>query len=65
MVLDNFKTHKAKDLIKWLRIENHLRKKQKKTVIQILYLPTYSPWLNPIEPIFGIMIRMVIKNSDY
>lgn len=65
LVTDNFRMHKAKSLIQWLRIRNKLNQKQDKTIIQILYLPTYSPWLNQIEPILGVMVKMVIQNSDY
>lgn len=65
MVLDNFRMHKAKSLLSWLRIQNRLNKKQKKSIIQFLFLPTYSPWLNRIEPVLGVMARMVIRNSDY
>jgi len=65
LVLDNFRMPKAKSLISWLRTKNKLNKKQKKVIIQFLYLPTYSPWLNQIEPILGVMVRMVIKNSNY
>ncbi|MEW6686657.1 MAG: transposase, partial [Candidatus Edwardsbacteria bacterium] len=33
--------------------------------IKILPLPTYSPWLNPIEPVFGDLYKKVIAGSNF
>lgn len=44
IVLDNYRIHKAKDVIAWL--ERHPR-------IELVFLPSYCPRANPIERIFG------------
>ena len=45
LILDNFATHKA----------NGVRKKAKDLNIELIYLPPYSPDLNPIERIWLTM----------
>ena len=44
MVVDNYKTHKAKAVGQWLA--THPR-------VTLLFLPTYCPQANPIERVFG------------
>ncbi|MEW6686215.1 MAG: transposase, partial [Candidatus Edwardsbacteria bacterium] len=36
-----------------------------KAVLKVLALPTYSPWLNPIEPVFGDLYKKVIAGSNF
>ena len=61
LIWDNAKAHEAKGLDNWIESWN----KNGKTQIKILPLSTYSPWLNPIEPIFGDLHKKVIANSNF
>ena len=48
---DNASWHNSKKVRSWIRQHNQEVKKEKKGVrILPFYLPTQSPWLNPIEP---------------
>ena len=53
LILDNFATHKAK----------RVREKAKKLNIELIYLPPYSPDLNPIEYLWK-SIKRIISISD-
>jgi transposase len=51
LIWDNASWHKSKIVRSWIRQHNVQVKKEKKGVrILPLFLPTQSPWLNPIEP---------------
>jgi len=52
VILDNFTSHKANDV----------REKAKKCDIELVYLPVYSPHLNPIEYIWKSIKRTISKN---
>ena len=52
VILDNFTSHKASDV----------REKAKKCDIELVYLPVYSPHLNPIEYIWKSIKRTMSKN---
>lgn len=52
IVLDNFRSHKAKDTLKFA-MENN---------IELVYLPPYSPDLNPIEFIWKNVKRVISCN---
>jgi putative transposase len=52
-VLDNFATHKAKNV----------KEKVSELNIKLIYLPPYSPDLNPIEYLWKSMKR-IISRSD-
>lgn len=60
-IWDNARVHETKALVKWI---NHWNK-IKTTKIEIIPLPTYSPWLNPIEPVFGDLYKKVIAGSNF
>ena len=60
-IWDNAKVHKTKALGKWIDNWN----KRDMVKIEILPMPTYSPWLNPIEPIFGDLYKKVIAGSNF
>jgi hypothetical protein len=61
LIWDNARAHDAKHLTGWIK-----RWKAKGRVnFKVLPLPTYSPWLNPIEPVFGGLYRKVIAGSNF
>ena len=57
LILDNARYHKTKDVLKTFKEEN----------IDVLFLPPYSPELNPIEKYWANMkrwIRNKLKNIE-
>lgn len=61
LIWDNARAHEAKRLNSWIECWN----KKGKVKLKVLPLPTYSPWLNPIEPIFGDLYKKVIAGSNF
>lgn len=61
-IWDNARVHETKALVKWIKDWNN---KIKTTEIEVLPLPTYSPWLNPIEPVFGDLYKKIIAGSNF
>lgn len=61
LIWDNAKAHEAEHLMDWIKRWNT----KSKVAFKILPLPTYSPWLNPIEPVFGNLHRRVIAGSNF
>ncbi|OIN98765.1 hypothetical protein AUJ66_00225 [Candidatus Desantisbacteria bacterium CG1_02_38_46] len=57
LILDNAPWHKARDLKKFF-IQNRYRLKR-------IFLPPYSPELNPIERVWGITRRKVTHNRYF
>ena len=55
IVLDNWPVHLAEDVIAALEKEDELSR------IELVFLPTYSPWLNPIEKLWGWLKDDVLK----
>jgi len=55
LILDNFAVHKCRRVQDWLA-ETHAN-------IQLLFLPTYSPWLNAIENDWRIIKRRAHNNT--
>jgi len=55
MVLDNATPHHSKKTYQHL-----LSKKYKR--LHLVFLPTYSPWLNPIERFWKYMLRQITHN---
>ncbi len=53
MIIDNFSSHKAKDVLK----------EAEKQKIYIVFLPTYSPDLNPIEFVWKSVKRLISEES--
>ena len=54
-VLDNFSPHKKRELCDWAAAHD----------IELVYLPTYSSWLNLIECQFQALQRFALNGSDY
>lgn len=61
LIWDNAKSHEAKVLNRWIESWN----KNGMVRLVVLPLPTYSPWLNPIEPVFGDLYKKVISGSNF
>lgn len=61
LIWDNAKAHKTK------AVEERVKRWNKKGGIKfkVLPLPTYNPWLNPIEPVFGDLYKKVIAGSNF
>ena len=55
VVLDNFSPHKKRELCEWAAAHD----------IELVYLPTYSSWLNLIECQFQALRRFALNGSDY
>lgn len=60
-IWDNARAHEAKAFGEWIKYWNKIKIPK----IEILPLPTYSPWLNPIEPVFGDLYKKVIAGSNF
>jgi len=54
VVLDNAKSHHAKALNPWLE--------EVKDLLELKFLPPYSPMLNPIERVWKLLRRLVTHN---
>lgn len=61
LIWDNAKAHEARRLMDWIKRWNT----KGRVTFKVLPLPTYSPWLNPIEPVFGGLYRKVIAGSNF
>jgi len=56
IILDNGSIHKAQEVLEWLVTQPR---------IQLVWLPTYSPHLNPVERIWKVMKKTVAANRAY
>lgn len=54
VVMDNLRTHKTKEVREWCAAHG----------VERVFTPTYSSWLNLIEPYFRNLKRLAIENSD-
>lgn len=52
IILDNFRSHRAKDTVEFAQTND----------IELVYLPPYSPDLNPIEFIWKSVKRIISRN---
>ena len=55
LVVDNYIIHKSRKVERWL---------EKNTKFRLLYLPTYSPWLNPIERLWLSLHETITRNHQ-
>ncbi len=61
LIWDNAKAHQTKRLEAWIKRWN----RRGGIKFKVLPLPTYSPWLNPIEPMFGDLYKKVVAGSNF
>ena len=52
MILDNFRSHRVKDTVRW----------SEECGIKLVFLPPYSPDLNPIEFIWKSIKRVISRS---
>lgn len=55
LILDNFRVHHSRELVSWLELH--------KNEIEIFYLPSYSPDLNPDEHMNSDLKRALSKKN--
>lgn len=60
VIWDNASWHKAQALRRWSYRYNQYAKREGLIRLLIVCLPSRSPWLNPIEPVFGQAKRRVL-----
>jgi transposase len=60
VIWDNASWHKAKALRRWYCHYNQSAKREGLIRLLMVYLPSRSPWLNPLEPVFGQTKRRVV-----
>mgnify|MGYP000270454689 CR=1 FL=1 len=53
ILMDNVKFHHSKDVIEFFKSKN----------IDILFVPPYSPWFNPIENVFSLIKKQFYKTG--
>lgn len=56
LILDNLSTHKTIDVLLWALAHPH---------VQFLFQPTYSPWLNLIEPWWKTLRSLALKGRCF
>jgi len=64
-VWDNASWHKAAAVERWLQSYNTIAREEGGAVIFVFGLPTYSPWLNPVEAIFSQTKRRVLFGRNF
>jgi hypothetical protein len=57
---DKASWHTSKRTRRWIRAYNRRAKQEGLTRLIVCFLPTRSPWLMPLEPIFGWIKRQVL-----
>lgn len=60
VIWDNASWHKGKALRHWYDRYNQQAKRAGKIRLLLVHLPSRSPWLNPIEPVFGQAKRRIV-----
>jgi transposase len=56
VILDNFRTHKTKEVEKWLKENKNWK---------FHFTPTYSSWINQVESWFSIISRQCIRRGVF
>jgi transposase len=57
--------HSSRRTRQWIRAYNSRAKRRRLTRLLVCPLPTRSPWLMPLEPIFGWIKHHVLGKRDY
>jgi transposase len=60
VIWDNASWHTAKALRRWYYRYNQVAKRTGQVRLLLVALPSRSPWLNPLEPIFGQAKRRIV-----
>ena len=60
VIWDNASWHTAKALRRWYYRYNQTAKRDGRVRLLLVSLPGRSPWLNPLEPIFGQAKRHIV-----
>lgn len=60
VIWDNASWHTAKALRRWYYRYNQVAKRDGRVRLLLVPLPSRSPWLNPLEPIFGQAKRRLV-----
>jgi len=55
LIVDNYIIHKSRKVERWL---------EKNKKFRLLFLPTYSPWLNPIERLWLSLHETITRNHQ-
>lgn len=63
VIWDNASWHTAHALRRWYYAYNRRAKREGLIRLLLVALPSHSPWLNPIEPVFGQAKRHVVGND--
>ena len=66
LVLDNYATHKKKEVRDWIERRNrdHMRRHGANR-IELHFTPTSSSWMNLVERFFGDLSRQAISNGSF
>ncbi len=66
VVWDNASWHKAVHVQRWLDDHNATAVEKQRPKVFVSFLPTYSPWLNPVEAVINQTKRRVLfgRNID-
>jgi len=60
VIWDNASWHTAKALRRWYYRYNQVAKRDGRVRLLLVPLPSRSPWLNPLEPVFGQAKRHIV-----
>ena len=65
VVWDNASWHKAQAVERWVGQYNATARNHDRPKLFVFCLPTYSPWLNPVEAIFNQTKRRVLFGRNF
>ena len=64
IIWDRASWHKSRELFTWIRQQNRKAKKQGGVRLLTCLLPSKSPWLNPVEPLWLHTKRKVSSHEE-
>jgi len=66
IILDNYATHKKKEVKSWIERRNqHQQKKHRTNRIELHFTPTSSSWMNMVERFFGDVSQQAILHGSF